>query len=463
MLLSAGLVIASFFPGVMGSDTIWFIRQAKAGKYDDWLAPILAALWHRGFLLGLGPGWVLIGTVVLFIAALYFLVRPWMSRLAAAVVASVLPLLPPFFGWLGALARDTWYLAFFVASFGFAVRGLRPGISNRRRWFLAALSVAMSWLALASRQNGVLPLLVSLVPPLMVVFPTLRRRWMSRRFLWAHRGWVAVTSWLLLVVLVVGSQQALLPVLNVQRLHPEQATMINDLAALSIREGKVLFSPKVFPAQSLEVLRQQSSVYDIDPLVYPVDAGIKIPLLGSAYEQLRRDWLSALRAHPVGYLADRWKLWMRQLAIDGNPMSVVNGSSIPNSLGYRITFPSLNSIAVDYQQFFSNEQGHTDPFLKIWPYLLATVAGVVWFLRRHQRDGAVLALMGVSSLLYAASIFFGATSLQYRFSLPCMAIGAVLTICLVADALQVRRVRRVTVLVRVEPVDAPPSVVGAPV
>jgi len=305
MGLSTTFVVLSFFPGILGTDTIWFIRQSKAGIYDDWLAPILAAIWHRGFAMGLGPGWVLGATVLLFVGSIYFLLRPWMSRLWAAAFASVLPLLPPFLGLLGSLARDTWYTALFAASFGFAVRGTRPGISVRRRWLLAGLSLLMSWLALASRQNGILPMGIALLAPLLVVWPTLRAPLRRRPALWKRRGWLVVLSWLLLLGFTVGSQRILMEVLSVRGQHPEQATMINDLAALSLREGKVLFSPRIFPAQSLEVLRERSSIYDIDRLVYGDDRAINMPLLGADYEQLRRDWLSALRSHPFGYVPGR--------------------------------------------------------------------------------------------------------------------------------------------------------------
>jgi hypothetical protein len=38
-------------------------------------------------------------------------------------------------------------------------------------------------------------------------------------------------------------------------------------------------------------------------------------------------------------------------------------------------------------------------------------------------------LMGAGSLLYSVSMFFRATSLPYRFSLPRMATGLVMTSC----------------------------------
>jgi hypothetical protein len=68
---ASGLMIAAFLPGLLTTDTVWFLQPARMGRYDDGQALILAATWHIGPCFGLGLEWVLTATVLLFVASMY--------------------------------------------------------------------------------------------------------------------------------------------------------------------------------------------------------------------------------------------------------------------------------------------------------------------------------------------------------------------------------------------------------
>jgi hypothetical protein len=85
-----------------------------------------------------------------------------------------------------------------------------------------------------------------LIPPVLVVWPAIVER-IGTALRAATRKALAVGISIVLVLAVVGSQQLLLGTLNVTHVHPEQATMIHDLAAMSPCESRPLQSRCLSP------------------------------------------------------------------------------------------------------------------------------------------------------------------------------------------------------------------------
>ena len=90
--------------------------------------------------------------------------------------------------------------------------------------------------------------------------------------------------WLSVIGAIVVSQQVLLRLLDVERRHPEQATLIYDLAVTVTGLDQMLFSPEVFPAQDLALLRERSSPFLVNPLVTDEEPIIPIPLSPRAFD-----------------------------------------------------------------------------------------------------------------------------------------------------------------------------------
>jgi heme A synthase len=179
--------------------------------------------------------------------------------------------------------------------------------------------------------------------------------------------------------------------------------------------------------------------------VFSKDPAIGIPLTDPGQvAHLRSAWLRAIRDHPLDYLAVRAELWGRQASITGPPYQAVDSGLRPTPIGYNPYFPDVVKVAVDYAKWWTadptvNASGglvHT-----VWAYLLIALLAMVWMARRPSPINRVFVLLGAGSLLYTLGMFFAATSLQYRYSLPCVYAGMVLGIALVSDWFQTTRRR----------------------
>jgi hypothetical protein len=65
---------------------------------------------------------------------------------------------------------------------------------------------------------------------------------------------------------------------------------------------------------------------------------------------------------------------------------------------------------------------------------------MVWLAWRRTPFHATMLLTGAGSLLDSVSMFFSTTSLPYRFSVPCVATGLVMTVVILAAVRDRRRV-----------------------
>src|SRR4051794_33730396 len=70
LLVPVVLVSLSFWPGHMNADTLTQIDQVRNGQYTNQHASLLLRLWAPFWDLGVGPGMVLTGQVIVFVAGL---------------------------------------------------------------------------------------------------------------------------------------------------------------------------------------------------------------------------------------------------------------------------------------------------------------------------------------------------------------------------------------------------------
>ncbi len=412
------------WPGRMSNDTLIQIAALRDGSYTDWHAGLLLVLWRPFWLLGVGPGWVTWASTIVFLFGLYSLVRCALPR-AAAVVATVLVLAyPPVLGHLGYLGRDLWYTAFFLAAGAALLRLTRvSGRTSRITWAVAV--VAGVWLLVASRQNAVPAAGVLLWAAVSSGGPW---SWLGRfdRSVGAVplRGRVVRALVALVAMLaLLGTQWGVKRLFQVRGTHPEQATYIYDVAALSLRERSVLFSPEVYPAQDLARLEQRWSTDGVNPLLFPPEPLIVFPLPPSAVPVLRQDWLSAIRDHPRGYLAIRYQLWTQQIAWRANTEWIYHPGVDPNEWGYTIANPSLDEQLQRYlRASASNPQLTGGPLYEIWIYLLVTAMGLA-YLGHGRRDRQMLGWLCLASLAYQATIFLGAMGIGYRLTYPAVVLS----------------------------------------
>jgi hypothetical protein len=424
LVLAAAVVSLVFWPGHMDPDTTDEYQQARTGAYTDWHTPILSALWRGAYLAGLHSiGWVLTAGVLTLLAGTYLVLRMRLSRPWATAGGVLVLVFPPVLGWAVQVGRDAWFVALLLAAFGLLARAARS--TGRVRMVFLVAAVLFAALTAASRQNAFPALIVFFAAAVALAWPPTSRR---------HLLGVVLAGTLCTAVLLGVESGVSQAVLRARSLHIEQVVFDYDLAALSRQEGRVLFPRDIF-TQDLAHIRRWSNTLQADELEFGPGEAVHVPLTGRSYETLRSAWVSAVREHPLDYLLVRLKLGLRMAAVTGPADPVFQDP--PAAPGFLPRFPRLAQPATAYLFLFTENHNAFagGPLHRPWLYLLALLAGSLWFLwRRARRLDWLLGLLCVALLLYAAVVLFTAPSAYYRFLYPDVVGGALVVILFAAEA-----------------------------
>jgi hypothetical protein len=419
LLVPVVLVCVSFWPGHMNADTLTQIDGVRTGDVTDRHAWLLSELWRVVYPLGVNAGWILAGTIITVMAGSYLVLRAALGRIGAALGAAIVALLPQNFGSLGLIGRDIWFTALLVLAFGLLVRASQRTGRVQIALFAAALGVAV--LAQASRQNAITAMVVFFAAAAFFAYTRWGAGWRwaerLRSTRWRRVGGYAVGG-VLASVLVAGAFAIGRPAFGVQSQHPEQWLYIYDLAELSQREDRVLFSRSVFPAHDLAVLEQRSARDNVVPLVVPPDPPLVTPLPEAEFDRLSSDWREAVLDDPLEYLDVRWDLFMRQVAVTQPPTQIYHPVIDGSTLGYQIRFPDANNAAKDYVEAFADDNLNGNLLHATWLYLLLALGAAVVLLRSREPALNIVGLMAVAVLLYQLGLFLGATGVGLRLEDP---------------------------------------------
>lgn len=412
------------WPGRMSNDTLTQISLVRSGQYTDWHAALLLILWRPFWLLGVGPGLVTWASTVAFVAGLYLIVRSAWSRSASIAATVLLCAYPPVLGHIGYLGRDQWFMALFLLSVGALLR-LARAPSARWRLVWMVLGFVWVWLMVASRQNA-LPVAGILFAGAAATAGPWRRlgrfdRTTGGRGRTVLARVVRVAAAFTVFVVLVLSQAAMKAAFHVDSSHPEQATYLYDLAALSVREHQVLFSPGIYPAQDLATLEANFSPTVVNTLLFGPAPPLPFPVPAGQEAALRDDWLSAVLDHPRGYMAIRLELWKTQVAWTGKTEWIYHPFVDPNPWGYEVSNPSLDEPLQDYLQSTADQYLRGGPLYEVWVYLAFTVLGL-GYLRHGDPARQVLGWCCFASLVYQATIFVGAMGVGYRLTYPSVVV-----------------------------------------
>ena len=428
VVLFVGSVLLSlvFWPGHMDADALNQISEARSGKFTDWWAPVLDWLWRGLFLLHVSPGFVLWATIAVFVFAVYELLRLGLGRRAAVVATLLIAVFPPVLGYLGSLQRDVWFGASTLAAYALVARAQKSGGAQRT---LAAVGALVAiWFALAARQNALIAVLPAALMVTNILVGPRRRRGGAR---WAPKVaslFPMAVSVVLLGIFVLSQQVLTYHVIGAVHTYPQQEIFEGDLASLSVRTGKVLVPPDIFPSQNLNDLRSHYSPYSTVPLIvgpsHPLTAtassgGPGAPdLVGKAADRaLEHDWIDEIRSHPMAYLHERWHLWTRLTAWNANAYEPYHPEVDPNPWGYKATYPSLYRFAGAYLSAFSSGPLEGGALHRVWVYLALAGLLAVDLLRRGRPK--YLGLVGwlcAGSVVYFASFFFLGMGVNFRWS-----------------------------------------------
>jgi hypothetical protein len=430
LAVAVAVAVAGFWPGYWNADTRSQVGELRSFDFTDWHSPALMALWRPWYDLGFGPGWLVALTIAVVAVSSYTIFRLSWERVPAALAAAATLAYAPVLGVLGVVGRDAWFVALVLGCWACLARGsARPPGRARTAW-LAAAAVACV-LAVAARQNGLV--IVPVVAAAVVWLYRLDRPRASTRSAGARAaGTLAAAS--LMLVGVVAVQRAVYVALDVASWHPEQGAMLYDLFQLSEREHELLLDPSYYPGQDLAALEEAAEPFRYNSVLAPLiqtPGNFWYPVVGTSYERLRSDWLDAIADHPTSWLSVRWELYRRVIGISGPPAGAFHPYVIDNPPSSR---PSLSSAPTRWMmkylgRFTPSARPDGGPLHRAWPYLLVTAVAVVRLAARHEhRTRALLALLGVASLLYNLAWFFVAMEDQYRFVYPNVVLAVVIVI-----------------------------------
>ena len=433
LLVPVLLVGVGFWPGHLSADSLAQIDFAKSGDLTNQHAPLLVALWRPFLSLGAGPGWVLTGQLLVFVASCHLILRAALAPLPAAIATAAIALFPPVFGMLGYVGRDTWFAVLLLATFAATVRATQAAPPARRWWIAGALVFA--WLTLASRQNAAAAVVLALIVIAALVLDG--RATGRRRLVVATAAGVGVT--LALMATQVGAQAAL----GVRDVNPEQYLYVYDLAALSEQDRENHFPPVAMPQRGMGPVDRFWHVDTMNGYVFGAAPPVPAPMSDAQLSATRDAWLDELTGDPLGYLEMRTELFLRQISITREAMWVYHPGIDPNPYGYVVRFPGANDAATSYVEAFADAELDGGPLYTIWVYLvLAAVCAAV--LLRGSRPLPVLAVgaLGLSILTYQAGLYVAAMGTQYRFEFPAVVIGLLAAVIAIKIAFATMRSRR---------------------
>ena len=422
MAIVGAVIALGFWPGRMNADTLNQIDEARRGVYTDRHAPILQALWHSVFGIGVTPEVILMMQILLFIGGAFLVLRLGFGRKAATTCACLIALFPPVMGTIGLVGRDTWFAVLTVAGFG-CVAAAAARRTGRARNVLLVLSLVIVWFGLASRQNAA-PAVVIIAALAIGLFRYQSKQTPKRSHFMFRRVLGAIALAVLFVVVSMASQWVINRALNVRHFNQIATTQMYDLAALSRADGRNYFPPSVLRDRSMTTLSLQSSVATIIPLIVP-GGPVRYPVTSREAEALNRAWVDQVKGDPLDYLRERARLFLNQVGISRDVLVSYHLSIDGNPWGYRTTFPSLNRVTNDYLGAFANSNNDGGWIYSVWVYMLAAMVLSVLLVLRRTWSALIVGGLVFASLTYEIGLFFGLQGAAYRYQFPGVAMTVV--------------------------------------
>jgi hypothetical protein len=416
---------ASFWPGRMSSDSLVMIAQVSKGIFDQHYAPILEAMWYPFFHVGFGPAWILTGQVLTFSLGAFFLLRLAVRPLPAALAVVAIAMSPMLFGWLGAIERDVWFMAFLTCCFAAVGHSLRA--SGRRRRMLIIGAVVLAWLTIAARQNAGAAMFVPLA--------TLAGSWLlARRPTWLkHRIRLSVASCVIglaATLAMMASQDLLFKTLPATPPFSALApTYIEDLAALSVHDGRNYFPKGMLPKDWRTVLADRWNPNLMDELIIGPTAPIAWPASPAEVARLRQAWEHRIIHEPLTYLRTRATVMADETALTEPAIGAYFPFVDPNRFGFTTRFKSINRVATNYMSLFTTANRSGDFLFSVWFYVIICLIAATRLLKRElSLRSLVFGLLGLASVTYQVGMFFGIPGTDYLYEIAFVATGLMIGI-----------------------------------
>lgn len=411
-------VTAVFLPGSLVPDTLDMCNQAVTDHYSDWHSPILAGVW--GFF-DPPPELIFATQNIAFVSALYLLLARRLRGWAAVGTTWLITLLPTTLGWLGHIGKDQWFVPAFLFGIGLLAR-VRSARSERARTILFLAACGFLWLAVAARQNAIVPAGLVLLAAGPVRVP--RSHGGHRAVRAAKR--VAIAGGIVIVILITQVAWTAM-VVRPEKTAPQQATFQFDLAALSARTGELLLPrSSLQPSATLEDVISHLTLkegggnalfFEPDsPLVFMIDDP-------AVQDELARAWREAILDHPIAYLRHRLAFTSALLGLSAPYPhgALIDDGSRPESFGMRCPlheryFPALYSpVSSGLKDLESTN------LVRGWWVVIAMIAAAA-ALGWRDMEARMLVVAGLGSLATFAAFGIGPAFRYFWFSTICTVV-----------------------------------------
>lgn len=412
---AGGLLLSLWLwqPGYMSYDSAYQWQQGRLGQYNDGHPPVMAMLWGVVDRAVPGPLGMFVLQAVLFWTALAGIASgiswpaPWRALLVLAW-----GLWPPLFGLLAHVWKDVWTMALFaLAVWALQAELRRPSTSLR-----AAALVALS-LGCAFRHNaitGALPLVA----------------WWAVRTLRAHALPAGRAGWrplgLTLAAALLLQLGAGLPARHPAVRHMRAVwspVALWDMAAVSLREGRLLFPPG-FATPELTLSELQAYFRDYsDTTIFQTGHLRHTHFSEHSPEDVRRLLMAWLRL-PL----DHWPAWAAHRLRYSALLFGWDRAGRPDFQVFapiRYEFPGNPQLAYRPSRVQPYAMGRLSslvgtPLFAGWLYLLlafvtAVVAGRLAARRPLPPQAGLALAVALSCLAYALPLVLVAGSAEFRY------------------------------------------------
>ncbi len=428
-LAGFALDLAAFWPGLMSFDSAYAWWQARGGETTDITSPAMIDLWHLCDALHTGPGLLFAFHLALFWSGLALIIRALdCRRLAGLSFMAMVAFAPAIWLLRAHVWTDVGLMAVLTLAAGALANAQRDG---RRVWLMTVLPLLLY--AVALRHNAlpaVLPMAVWYVWLLMRIATPHAAAARRASLAGAHTeirsvpasapSWRVVGIVALMIVLGLFAGAAAINA-RVDRHVPLWPSLAQwDLAAVSVATGKMVLPTWMLgPGMNVAELRAAFRDWSNTPMLQNTQHGMRDPLHGfsdTELNELRRDWLAAIRDHPRAWLAHRWRLtcalfgthardWPRELIF------------VDAEFQYRDNPPVAGNTTLLHRGLMAAaEQLRSSFVLAAWPYLLIGLIALPWaWRRRREIAGSSALILMASAWLYALPQTLLAPAAELRY------------------------------------------------
>jgi hypothetical protein len=396
-LIGLGISILAFYPGWMSMDSSTQYFEAQHNHYSDWHPVLMAWWWHLLIKLKEGPALFLLQNVICYwLALLIFFLGAKKLIGRAAILFLVAGFIPGILFPLGQIWKDVVFAVLIVLCIAVTFHGQVSGRTGS--WLKRAFILSALILAYGSKTNGITAIPFVIYYVIYVEFPKL-----------------GITKRLATVVCVlfgvVGIANILVPEKNITHSYGLQYTQSYDLLGISVETESNLL-PEYINKRIAGLNKPLSSYYYVGSnnlLFYSTGAGNLTTTDLNDLEELRSNWLNAIKSHPLIYLKHRTKTFGSLLRIGEESPAWV---AVPEIVDTSIPFTFKKNLISD---FLESTQKSAPAMYFPWIYLALLLGSACFWRFIAPQLRPAFATMQASAWGFIAPHFFIVPASDYRY------------------------------------------------